>query len=180
MTGPNREIVPQRIEDETESDYSDPNSDDFEALSRDTVPIRSMTADDLPHVVRIDRRITGHDRTSYFQRRMDEALEESGIRVSMVAELDGAVVGFIMARVDYGEFGHTEPEAVLDSIGVDPGYTHHLVGHAMVSQLLANLSALRAERVRTVVNWDRFELLAFLNHCGFQPSQRLSFTRRIV
>jgi len=27
----------------------------------------------------------------------------------------------IMARVDYGEFGYTESEAVLDTIGVDPG-----------------------------------------------------------
>ncbi len=27
----------------------------------------------------------------------------------------------IMARVDYGEFGYTESEAVMDTIGVDPG-----------------------------------------------------------
>ena len=131
-------------------------------------------------MVRVDRRLTGHDRTPYFERKMAEALGESGIRVSLVAEMDGAVVGFIMARVDYGEFGHTDPEAAIDSIGVDPGFAHHHVGHALMSQLLANLAALRAERVRTVVNWDQFDLLAFLDHCGFQPAQRLSFTKYVT
>jgi predicted N-acetyltransferase YhbS len=180
MAGSRRPIIPQRIDEGIEPDYSAPHGDDFEALSRDRVPIRSMTADDLAALVRIDRRLTGRDRTPYFERKMGEALQESGIRVSLVAEMDGAVVGYIMARVDYGEFGHTEPEAVMDTIGVDPGYAHHHVGHALVSQLLANLGALRAERVRTVVDWDHFELLAFLARCGFKPSQRLTLTRRIV
>ncbi len=177
MSQPNRPTVPQRIDDGIDADYSDSQGDDFEALSRDMVPTRSMTADDLPSLVRIDRRLTGRDRTPYFERKLTEAIDESGIRVSLVAEMDDSVVGFIMARVDYGEFGHTEPEAAIDSIGVDPGYAHHHVGHALVSQLLTNLAALRAERVRTVVNWDHFELLAFLAHCGFQPAQRLSFTK---
>ena len=180
MAGPRRPIIPHRIDDGIEPDYSDPDGDDFEALSRDAIPIRSMTAGDLAALVRIDRRLTGRDRTPYFERRLGEALQESGICVSLVAELDGDVVGYIMARVDYGEFGHTEPEAVMDIIGVDPGYAHHHVGHALVSQLLANLGALRADRVRTVVNWDHLELLAFLDGCGFRPSQRLSFTRRVV
>lgn len=180
MSQPNRPTMPQRIDDGLDADYSDPDSDDFEALSRDVVPIRSMTANDLSGVVRVDRRLTGHDRTPYFEHKMAEALGESGIRVSLVAEMDGSVVGFIMARVDYGEFGHTDPEAAIDSIGVDPGFAHHHIGHALMSQLLANLAALRAERVRTVVNWDQFDLLAFLAHCGFQPAQRLSFTKYVT
>ncbi|MHA1109041.1 MAG: GNAT family N-acetyltransferase [Alphaproteobacteria bacterium] len=179
MSQPNRPTIPQRIDDGIDADYSDSRGDDFEALSRDTVPTRSMTADDLHSLVRIDRRLTGRDRTPYFERKLAEAIDESGIRVSLVAEMDDSVVGFIMARVDYGAFGRTEPEAVIDSIGVDPGYAHHHVGHALMSQLLANLAALRAERVRTVVNWDHFELLAFLAHCGFKPAQRLSFTKYV-
>ena len=180
MAGPRRPIIPHRIDDGIEPDYSDPDSDDFEALSRDAIPIRSMTAGDLAALVRIDRRLTGRDRTPYFERRLGEALQESGICVSLVAELDGDFVGYIMARVDYGEFGHTEPEAVMDIIGVDPGYAHHHVGHALVSQLLANLGAPRSDRVRTVVDWDQPDLLAFLDGCGFRPSPRLSFTSRVV
>ncbi len=88
-----------------EPDYSDVSQDDAEALSRDRIPVRSLTAADFDAVVRIDRRSTGHDRSAYYRRKFDEALGESGVRVSVVAEQDGMVAGFLMARVDFGEFG---------------------------------------------------------------------------
>lgn len=159
-----------------ELDFSDPHGDDFEALSRDEVPVRSMVAADLPDLVRIDRKNTGRDRTSYFEAKVAEALEESGIRVSVVAEQDAHVAGFIMARLDFGEFGHTEPEAVIDTIGVDPAFAHHHIGSALMSQLLANLSALRVEQVRTELQWNNFVLLAFLEHSGFRLSQRIALS----
>ena len=84
-----------------------------------------------------------------------------------------------MARADLGDFGRTEPVAVMDTIGVDPGYAHRGVGHALVSQLFANLGALRIERVETVVAPRDFGLLGFLYDVGFAPSQRLPFVRRL-
>ena len=160
-------------------DYSDPDGDDFEALSRDRVPVRSMVASDVAALARIDRKITGRDRSAYFAAKTAEVLEESGIRISLVAELDGHPVGFIMARLDVGEFGHFEPEAVIDTIGVDPDYAHRHVGGALMSQLLANLGALRVDHVRTQVGWDQLDLLRYLEHCGFRPSQRIALVRRI-
>ncbi len=68
---------------------------------------------------------------------------------------------------------------MLDTIGVDPAHGHAQVAEALVSQLLANLAGLRVERVRTEVAWDEFDLLGFLKYCGFRPSQRLSFTRKV-
>ncbi len=160
-----------------EPNYSDPAADDFEALSRDEVMVRSLDATDLPALVRIDTHVTGRDRTAYYRRKVDEALQQSGIRLSLVAEEDGMVVGFIMARVDYGEFGQTATTAVIDTLGVDPGFAGRQVGRALVSQLLANLTSLRVETVRTMVYWDNFGLLRFLQRCGFRPAQRLAFSR---
>lgn len=162
-----------------EPDYSDPSTDDFEALARDTVPTRSLKADDLKAVIKIDQHVTGQDRSSYYERKFDEALLESGIRVSLVAELEDQVVGFVMARVDYGAFGLTATSAVIDTIGVDPAYNDRGVGRALVSQLLTNLSSLRVEAVRTEVDWNSFKLLRFLERCGFKPSQELSFAKSL-
>ena len=159
--------------------YSDPNGDDFEALSRDEVMVRSLDAADLAALIRIDKRITGRDRTGYYRRKVDEALQQSGIRLSLVAEEDGIVVGFIMARVDYGEFGQTATTAVIDTLGVDPTFHGRQVGRALVSQLLANLASLRVETVRSMVYWDNFGLLRFLHRCGFRPVQRLAFSRAL-
>jgi ribosomal protein S18 acetylase RimI-like enzyme len=163
-----------------ELDFSDPSGDRPEALSRDRVPVRSLAAGDLSSLARIDRRITGRDRTAYFERKVAEALGESGIRVSLVAEVDGWAAGYVMARVDFGEFGRVEPTAVIDTIGVDPGYGHQGVGHALMSQLVANLAMLRIERIRTEVGWDDFALIGFLRTCGFKPSQRIAFSRAVA
>jgi ribosomal protein S18 acetylase RimI-like enzyme len=127
----------------------------------------------LRALVALDRRITGRDRFAYFERRLVEALDESDIRVSLVAEQDGRPVGFIMARVDFGEFGRVEPTAVMDTIGVDPDYRQQGIGRALLSQLLVNLATLRVERIRTEVDWSDLDLLAFLGDCGFGPAQRL-------
>ncbi|HUY84170.1 MAG TPA: GNAT family N-acetyltransferase, partial [Steroidobacteraceae bacterium] len=127
----------------------------------------------------IDRESTGRDRANYFTGKFAEALYESDVRVSLVAELDGRPVGFIMARVDLGDFGRTEPTAELDTIGVLPDYRVQGVGRALLSQLMANLASLRVERILTEVDWDSGDLLAFLARCGFQPSSCLAFDRPI-
>ena len=143
------------------------------------LPVRSMSEADLPAIIRLDRKITRRDRSTYYQRKAAEALRQSGVRVSMVAELDGQFAGFLMARVDFGEFGRTEPTAVLDTIGVDPAFARRRVGRALLEQLLLNLGSLRVERLVTEAEWNHFDLLAFLARCGFEHSQRLSFVKEL-
>ena len=178
QTSPQAKVTtPARIGDPAEIDYGRPAAPDFGPLARDKVPVRAMKGSDLPAIVAIDRRITGRNHSDYFKERLAEALFESGVRVSLLAERDGLPAGFIMARVDLGEFGRFEPTAVLDTIGVDPDFRGQGVGRALLSQLLINLSTLRIERVRTEIDWRDRELLGFLDHCGFLPSQELCFDR---
>jgi len=157
-----------------EADYSRTRDDAARLLAHDRLPVRSMTREDLEAIVALDRRITGRSRAAYYAGKLDAALGESGVRMSLVAERDGQPAGFIMARVDFGEFGHTEPEAVMDTIGVDPRHGHKGVATALLSQLLTNLAALRTESVRTEVGWNRFGLLSFLERMGFRPHRRLA------
>ena len=171
------------IEKDSEmSDYSQPGAEEEGefSLSRDRIPVRSMTEDDLAAIVRIDRKLTGRDRTAYYERKFKEAMSESGLRVSLVAEENGIPAGFILARVDFGEFGKTEPAAVIDTLAVEPGRAGRGVGRALLSQLFVNLAGLQVETVRTTVAWDNFDLLRYLKGRGFAPSQRLVLTRRVV
>jgi len=161
------------------NDYSDAGSDQRGALARDLVMCRALCDADLAAIVKIDRKISGRDHQAYYEHKMAEALGESGIRVSLVAEQDDHVVGFVMARVDFGEFDRIEPAAVLDSIAVDPDNTNHLVGTALLSQLLANLSALQIELVRSETDAEHLDVLRFLQRNGFVISQRLAFVRDV-
>lgn len=162
-----------------EIDFGAPAGNDYERLARDTADVRSMTPADLADIVRIDRGITGRDRSGYIGTKLTEAMDDSAIRVSLTARRDGAIVGYLMARADLGDFGRIEPVAVVDTIGVDPEYAHRGVAHALMSQLFANLGALRIERVETVVAPRDLALSGFLYGVGFAPAQRLAFVRRI-
>jgi ribosomal protein S18 acetylase RimI-like enzyme len=180
---PQRDEVPAAPDGDgpaREVNYGAAAGGDFARLARDTADVRAMDPSDLADIVRIDRGITGRDRGGYMRQKLLEAMHGSAIRVSLTARLEGMIVGFVMARVDLGDFGRTEPVAVLDTIGVDPRYAHRGVGHALVSQLFANLGALRIERVETVVAPHDLALLGFLYDVGFAPSQRLAFARRLA
>ena len=138
-----------------------------------------MRADDLDAIIRIDGKLTGRNRRDYFEAKLEEVMVESGIRVSLVAEIDDRPAGYIMVRVDFGEFGRTETTAVIDTLGVDPGYGHQGVAHALMSQLMINLNALHVERIRTTVSWNNYQLLDFLDHQRFRPAQQLVLTKSI-
>lgn len=153
--------------------HQDGANNDYIALFRDTVPVRTMEQTDLNPIIRLDKKLTGNDRSDYYAKKMEEMLNESGIRVSLVVEQDQAVVGFAMVRLDYGEFGQAEPSAVLDIIGVHPEYHHSGVGQALLSQLLTNLAALQVNCIQTQVDWRSFGLLGFLERCGFEATQNL-------
>jgi ribosomal protein S18 acetylase RimI-like enzyme len=171
--------IPTRICDAAEIDYGK-MAPDYSSLARDRIPVRAMKESDLPAIVAIDRRITGRERSKYFREKLEDVLFESDVRVSLVAERNDQPAGFIMARVDLGEFGRFDPTAVIDTIGVDPDRRKEGVGRALLSQLLVNLGMLRIERVRTEVDWRDCDLLAFLDRCGFFPSQELCFDRAIA
>lgn len=162
-----------------EVNFGSPEANDFERLARDAAEVRPMAPADLQEIVRIDRAITGRDRGDYIAARLAEAMHDSAIRVSLAARLDGAIVGYLMARADLGDFGRTEPVAVVDTIGIDPDYAHRGLGHAMLALLAANLSALQVERMETVVQTADLALLGFFQDAGFTPSQRLSFVRKV-
>jgi predicted N-acetyltransferase YhbS len=161
------------------NDYSMAPANDYERMPRDTVDVRLLTLKDLDAVVRIDRNYTGRERAEYMRHALEEALRDSAIRISLAARVEGQMAGFIMARADLGDFGRAEPVAIIDTLGVDPGYHHMGVGHALLSQLFVNLGALHIERVETVLAHDHPELIAFFRGAGFAQGQRLAFYKAL-
>ncbi len=153
----------------------------YENSEWDRVFVRLLKEEDLVAVVRIDRKHTGYDRSAYYNAKFREMLIETGIRVSFAVEEDGFVVGFAMARVDFGEFGKVDKTAVLDTIGIYPAFGGSGIGHALLSELFMNLSTLRIENVFTQLTSSQknFNMQHFLYSCGFHPSQRLALSKTI-
>ncbi|MEW5981290.1 MAG: GNAT family N-acetyltransferase [Acidobacteriota bacterium] len=140
---------------------------------RDSVLVRNLRADDGDAIIGIDARIVGRRREEFFRLKLDHAFSDTGIAVSLAAEIDGAVAGFLLARVYYGEFGVLEKVAVLDVIGVHPDFRGRSVGPALLDQLKVNLRGLGIRTLQTEVGWDNADLVAFFNREGFVLAPRL-------
>jgi ribosomal protein S18 acetylase RimI-like enzyme len=147
------------------------DTDDYPA--RDIVLVRNLRADDAEALVAIDAAAVGRRRERFLALKVKQAFADSGIAVSLVAELDDHVVGFLLARVYYGEFGVVEPAAVLDVLGVHPDYRGRRVASALVDQLRTNLLGLGIPKLQTEVQWDSPELITFFQHEGFRLAPRL-------
>jgi len=142
------------------------------SLETEAVYVRRLRPDDLERVIALDASIVGRRRDGYFRVKLDMAMKETGVEVSLAAELDGLFVGFLIARVFYGEFGITEPAAVLEVLGVNPDFRARGVAHALMCQLRTNLLGLGVRKIRTEVSWDDQPMLSFFQHEGFQPAAR--------
>lgn len=152
----------------------DPGASATEAFS-----VRTLRRDDLAAVVAIDMAAIGRQRHEYFSTMIERALEHGDVQMSLVAEADGRVVGFVAATVFFGEFGIAEPTATIDAVGVDAQHRRRGVGSALLRQLNRNLGALGVSRLRTEVSWNNFELLAFLGRHRFEPAPRLCLERAL-
>jgi ribosomal protein S18 acetylase RimI-like enzyme len=141
--------------------------------------LRALQASDGPRLVRMDERITGRNRSVWYERRLKRALEESDLNVSIGAEKDGVLVGAMLGSVQYGEFGVAEPVAVLETILVDERHQRRGIGTAMLEQFVRNLSRLGVERIRTEVGWTE-ALAVFLGLHGFDLAPRLVLGRSLA
>ena len=112
-------------------------------LETDAVLVRTMRQDDLNAIVAIDAAASGRRRPRYFELMLQRSITQAGLQISLVAEVDNRVVGFVIGSLYYGEYGVVEPSASIDAISVDPRIRGKNVGKALMRQLRLNLGALR-------------------------------------
>jgi predicted N-acetyltransferase YhbS len=130
------------------------------------VRIRRLRAGDVAAVVGIERRITGSRRTSALGLYLRHALRtREGI--CLVAEADGEAVGFLVGDVRPWEFGEDREVAWVKVVGVDPRHQGEGLGHRMGEQFLKELRRSGIRRVKTLVEWDSGDLVAYFQSLGF-------------
>jgi ribosomal protein S18 acetylase RimI-like enzyme len=142
-------------------------------VAKEAVVVRGLRPSDLEAVIALDANAVGRRREEYFKVKLQQNLVETGIKVSLAAELDGCFCGFLLERVFYGEFGTLEPVAVLDTLAVHPEFRRRRVGRALLRQLRVNLHGLGVGCLQTEVAWGDQDLLRFFHGRGFRPAERL-------
>lgn len=142
------------------------------------VSIRPLDELDISAIVRIDEKILGAYRPEVWERRIGYYLRRDP-ETSVVAELEGRVVGFMLGEVRSGEFGLEEPTGWVEVLGVDPDCRGRNVGRQMGETILERFRERGARSVRTLVDEENEELRGFFGSIGFEPSSFRAFTRPI-
>ena len=130
------------------------------------IEIRPLRENDLEAIVEIDRKVLGESRPEFYRNKIVESLR--GPTVSLVAEVNGKVVGFILGAVSGREFGLPSSFGWVDTIGVDPDYQGQGIGTLLFQRLVKEFSKQGIKKVYTLVSWDDWNLLSFFKKVGFK------------
>ena len=147
-------------------------------VASETPTVRSLTELDLDGIVRIAEKTRGRyepdlweDRVTYYLRRATEG--------SVVAEIGGEVVGFMLGDIRSGEFGIEEKSGWIEVLGVDPDAGGRGVGRALADEMLARFNARGVKTVRTMVDRSMPEIEAFFSRLGFEPDSLRPYFKRL-
>ncbi len=129
--------------------------------------IRKMAFRDLKRIIEIDTKILGKARPGYWEMKLIIAEKNSPVS-SLVAEMDGKVVGYLIGDASGWEYGVSESTGLIDAIGVDPEFQRKGIASLLFKEMIANLKKVGVTKVTTFVTWSDWEILKFFNTVGFK------------
>jgi GNAT superfamily N-acetyltransferase len=100
--------------------------------------------------------------------------------MSLVAETDGRLVGFLFGWASESEFGISGPMGWIDLIGVDPPYRHRGVGQALVRRFETAARELRdIRKVATLIDLAQGDIREFFTRQGFRHGPMVQMERDV-
>lgn len=145
--------------------------------SESKIRIRPMEPEDIDSVLAIDRKISGVRRAVTYT---DLITGDLGgvLDLSFVAEVDGQVAGFILARLAY--VGEPVMEVgLIQILGVDPDYWRQGIATKLVNVLLERCQSKGLKTVRIMVNERDSQLQGLFQRMGFRRGQLIDYTRTL-
>ena len=142
------------------------------------VRIRRMAASDLGAVAAIERSITKSRRTSALQAHLRRQLR-AGEGVCLVAEVGGKAAGFLVGDIRPWEFGEDREVAWVKVVGVDPRHQGMRIGHLLGERFLKEVRRRGIRRVKTLVEWDAGDLVAYFQSLGFDRGGAIVLERTV-
>jgi ribosomal protein S18 acetylase RimI-like enzyme len=136
-----------------------------------------MEPADIDSVLAIDRKITGVRRAATYT---DLLIGDLGKipDLSFVAEVNGEVQGFLLARRAY--FGEPFTEVgLIQILGVDPDYWRQGIASQLITALVETSQAKKLNAVRIMVDENDSQLQALFSHMGFKRGKLIDYTKAL-
>ncbi|MBK5101460.1 MAG: GNAT family N-acetyltransferase [Desulfobacteraceae bacterium] len=140
--------------------------------------IRTMTTKDLRRIVEIDTMVLGQARPEYWEIKLELVEKRSPIG-SLVAEMDGEVIGFIIGDASGWEYGVPEHVGWIDTIGVEPAYQRKGVAQMLLKEMIDHLKKVGVDTIYTFVNWRDWSLLQFFDAMNFKRGDMINLELKV-
>jgi ribosomal protein S18 acetylase RimI-like enzyme len=140
--------------------------------------IRAMTLKDLDRIVEIDAKVIGQSRPEYWEMKL-ELVEKRSPMASLVAVVEGEIIGFIIGDSSGWSYGVAENIGWIDTIGVDPNAQRAGIAKMLLTEMVTNLKKVGVEKVYTFVNWRDWGLLQFFDVMGFRKGDMINLEMKV-
>ena len=134
--------------------------------------IRALDYRDRDDIVGVDKLVLGKERRDCGLMKI-ELSEQRSPMASLVAEVDGKVVGFIIGDASGWEYGVPDTVGWIDTIGVHPDYQKRGIATLLFKEMVANLRKVGVDTVYTFVEWRSWDLLRFFDRMGFEKGDMI-------
>lgn len=141
----------------------------------DNLTIREMSVEDAEVVNRIYKSIVKTPTDINFRRISEEQSQGRGA-VSLVAEHEGKVVGYMISYILSGGFG-IDKGAWIAMLGVDPKHMGQGIGKSLAKEIFRFYKEKGIKNIFTSVRWDSTDLLSFFKAMDFDRSNFINLRK---
>jgi len=141
----------------------------------DKILIRKLKKEDVADISEIHAAITQAPVKSDFKKTIAEhaaKIEEA----NFVAEMNGAVVGYMISHILDGGFGIGK-SAWIAMLGVSPKHMGQGIGDKLAREIFKYYKDRDIKNIYTSVRWDSVDLLAFFKTLGFDRSEFINLRK---
>jgi ribosomal protein S18 acetylase RimI-like enzyme len=142
------------------------------------VRVRPAQPSDVPAVVALDAEDTGVAKVAYWKERFEWYAGRHPERFFLVAEREGAMLGFIVGEIRAWEFG-SPPSGWIWAIQVSPDARLHGVATMLFDAICVRFRKAGVQHVRTMVAKDAQLLLSFFRSMGMMAGPFVQLEKRL-
>lgn len=144
----------------------------------DTVNIREITLNDAEAIQNIRKAISEDDGEVNFVKIIEQQISEGSRKSSLVAEINGAVVGYMISATLYAGFG-IKKSAWIMAIGVHPDYMGQGIGLKLARKICEVYKDKGIKNIYSSVLWDSTDVLSFFKKLGFERSEFINLKKKL-
>lgn len=144
----------------------------------DTVSIREITLNDAAAIQTIRKAISEDDAQVDFVKIIEQQISEGADKSSLVAQINGEVVGYMISTSLLAGFG-IKKSAWIMAIGVHPDFMGRGIGLALARKICDIYKNKGIDNIYSSVLWDSTDVLSFFKKLGFERSEFINLKKKL-